>query len=479
MDHLQVEQTSLQNRIKEVFSLQKDRLPALNRLSVKERLERLKRIEKYLLDEKNQQQLNRAMYDDFRKPEAEVMVSEVGVVLTQIRHIRRRLKSWLRPHPAATPLPMVGTYSYNWYEPKGNCLIIAPWNYPLNLAIAPLVYAIAAGNAAIVKPSEMTPHTSAYIRQMIEDLFPAEEVAVFEGGKAVAQALLTLPFNHIHFTGSPRVGKIIMKAAAEHLASVTLELGGKSPAIIDRTAPLKKAAEKAAWGKFYNNGQTCIAPDYLLVEESIKEDFVTAFQQAVGEMYDPNGDGIENSLDYSRIINDDHFLRLKGLVEEAVDKGAQVRMGAEFDADDRYIAPTLLDNVSLDMGIMKEEIFGPVLPVLTFRNQADIIRIIKARPKPLSMYIASRNRKMILSLIDETSAGGTVINDYLLGYTNPDLSFGGVNNSGIGRAFGKKGFEEFVNQRGIIKRKWGTLKMLFPPYTNSVKKIAGWLTRYF
>ncbi len=479
MNTLQTKDIPAEKRIQEVFFQQKNNLPQLNRTTAKERIAKLKKIERFLTDQDNQQQLAQAIYEDFRKPETEVLVSEISVVLTQIRYVKQRLKRWLQPHRAPTPLPMLGTSSYNWYEAKGNCLIIAPWNYPFNLAIAPLVYAIAGGNASIIKPSEMTPHSSAYIRKMIEELFPANEVAVFEGDKDVAQALLQMPFNHIHFTGSPQVGKIIMKAAAEHLASVTLELGGKSPAVIDKTVNVKTAAEKAAWGKFFNNGQTCIAPDYLLVEESIKDEFIAAFKEATRQMYDPDGQSIKASPDYSRIINDKHFDRLKHLIEEAADQGARVLMGGTFDEEDRYIEPTLLEGVTNDMKIMQEEIFGPVMPLLTFRNAEDIIRTIKARPKPLSMYIASKNRKLIHHLIDETSAGGTVINDYLLGYTNPDLSFGGINNSGIGRAFGQKGFEEFVNSRGIIKRKWGTLKMLFPPYSGRVETIARFLTKYF
>jgi aldehyde dehydrogenase (NAD+) len=479
MDHLQIKPTDQLNRIKEVFALQKQNLPALNRTSPGDRLAKLKAVEQFLMNQDHQDRLKRAMHEDFRKPGVEVMISEVSVVLQQIRHVKKHLRRWLKPQPAATPIPMIGTKSYNWYEAKGNCLIISPWNYPLNLSIAPLVYAIAGGNAAIIKPSEMTPHTSAYIQEMIESLFPAKEVAVFNGDKEVAQALLELPFNHIHFTGSPQVGKIIMKAAAEHLASVTLELGGKSPAIVDRTAPMKATAEKTAWGKFFNNGQTCIAPDYLLIEESVKEKFVDAFQQAVENMYNPQGTGIEQSPDYSRVVNQRHFKRIRHLIEDAVAKGAKVLMGGEFNEKDRYIAPTLLDNVTEEMDVMKEEIFGPVLPIQIFKNREEAIRVIKARPKPLSMYIASRNRSFVNHIIDETSAGGTVINDYLLGYSNPDLSFGGINNSGIGRAFGKKGFEEFVNARAIIKRQFGTLKMVYPPYTSGVKKMVAFISKWF
>ncbi len=479
MDHIQTKPASQLQSIKEVFTLQKQNLPALNRTSTGDRLSKLKAIERFLMDKDQQEKLKQAMHEDFRKPGVEVMISEVSVVLQQIRHIKKNLRRWLQPQLAETPLPMIGTKSYNLYEAKGNCLIIAPWNYPLNLSIAPLAYAIAGGNAAIIKPSEMTPHTSAFVQEMIESLFPSEEVAVFNGDKEVAQALLELPFNHIHFTGSPQVGKIIMRAAAEHLASVTLELGGKSPAIVDRTAPIKATAEKTAWGKFFNNGQTCIAPDYLLIEASVKEEFVSAFQQVVKKMYDSEGKGVQQSPDYSRVVNDRHFKRIKHLIEDAVKKGAKVVTGAKFDEAERYIAPTLLDNVTEEMDIMQEEIFGPVLPIRTFQSQEDVIRIIKARPKPLSMYIASRNRQFVNHIIDETSAGGTVINDYLLGYSNPDVSFGGVNNSGIGRAFGKKGFEEFVNARAVIKRQFGTLKMLYPPYTNGVKRIVAFITKWF
>lgn len=469
----------IQQEIKNIFQAQVTHTTVLARSTAADRIKKLRRIENYLKGKTNFQALAEAMHLDFRKPETEVIFSEVGIVQAQITHIKKNLKRWMHPKSVETPLPMLGTSSAIHYEPKGVSLIISPWNYPFNLAMVPVVYAIAAGNAIILKPSEISANTSAFLKKMLSELFPKNEIAVIEGDASVATALLDLPFNHIFFTGSPKIGKVIMQAAAKHLASVTLELGGKSPAIIDETVNIKAIAEKTAWGKMVNNGQTCIAPDYAIVHESKKEAFIRAYGESIEGFYNPDGLGVEHSPDLARVINRRHYLRLKDLLDDAVEKGAKVEYGGKFDEADLFIAPTLLSNLNDEMRIMQEEIFGPILPLVTYQKKEDIIAIVKSKPKPLTLYIASKNKRLSNFVLAETSAGGAVVNDYLLGYSNPALPFGGINNSGIGKSLGFHGFVEFSNEKGIIKRNFGTLKMIFPPYTPRVKKIVEWLLKLF
>ncbi len=446
--------------------------------SARERIDRLKKIERYLHDQNNVDRLIEALRKDFRKAEEETWISEVWVVLQQIRHVKKNLRRWMAPHKVATPLPLIGTSSHIRHEPKGRCLIFAPWNYPFNLSFLPVISAIAAGNAIVLKPSEISANTSRYIKTMVESLFPPEEFAVVEGGVETATQLLDLPFDHIFFTGSPKVGRIVMAAAARHLSSVTLELGGKSPAIIDGTTAIKDTALKAAWGKCFNVGQTCIAPDYLLVKESVKEPFITAYREAIDKLYPSGQRPIHDNPDYGRVISDQHFHRLKRLLDDALDKGAKVEAGGQVNAADRFIAPTLLSDVTPEMAIMQEEIFGPIMPLMTFRTTEEAADIIARQPKPLTMYIASKDRKAQKYWLQHTSAGGTVINEYLLSYANPNLPFGGINNSGMGKSLGFKGFVEFSNERGVMQRHWGTMSMLFPPYTGWKNKMVQFMARW-
>ncbi|MDW7733678.1 MAG: aldehyde dehydrogenase family protein, partial [Methanolobus sp.] len=442
------------------------------------RIERLQRIDSYLRDPGNLEELFEALYNDLRKPEVEVIATEVGVVRAQISYLKKNLDRWTRDHKVSAPLPMTGTRSYIRYEPKGVVLIMSPWNFPLNLSLVPLVYAIAAGNAVILKPSDISSHTSAYIRKMIGRLFDWKEVAVIEGNASVASRLLDLPFNHIFFTGSPAVGKIIMGKAAEHLSSVTLELGGKSPAVIDETANVPKMARRMAWAKSINCGQTCITPDHLIIHESVKDLFIEEFTSSVKEFYDRQGVGIDRSPDYCRIISDDHFRRLRSLYDDALGKGARVVFGGDFDESDRFISPTLLENISEEMAIMQEEIFGPLLPVITYDSRSMVNRIIRRNPNPLMLYIASNNRDNIRYFMDWSPSGGTVINDYMLGYSNPELPFGGNNNSGMGRSLGFHCFMEFSNKRGVIHRKWGSLGLIYPPYSDRVRRLVQMMCRW-
>ncbi len=465
--------------IQRLFELQKRQGFHCEPRSTRERIERLNRIDNYLHDRDNLARLCEAMHRDLGKPEAEVMATETGVVHSQIGHVKRSLGKWMKPQKVSRPLYMIGTRSFIHYEPKGVVLIISPWNYPLNLSIVPLIYAISAGNSVILKPSEVSECTSVYIREMIDELFDESEVAVVEGDASIAQELLKRPFNHIFFTGSPDIGKIIMGEASKNLSGVTLELGGKSPSIIDESADIEQIARRCAWAKFINGGQSCIAPDYLVLNCSVHEPFVDTFKRTIMRLYDPDGRGIQNSPDYCRIINNYHFKRLHSLYQDAIDKGASAVIGGDFDESDLYISPTLLVNVSGDMKIMQEEIFGPLLPVINYQNLNEACDIVLSRPSPLTLYIASKNRDNIDYLIKKTTAGGTVINDYMLGYSNPNLPFGGVNESGIGQSLGFHGFMTFSNPRSVIHRRWGTMSPIYPPYTDFTTRLIKTLYRWF
>lgn len=452
--------------VQSLFELQRKTAPQIAATGASERIAKLKKIERYLLDDAKMQGLLDAMHKDFRKPEAEVRLTEILVVLQHLRHTRRNLRRWMQPQDVGLPPLLFGVTSHIRYEPKGTCLIIAPWNYPFNLAISPLVDAIAAGNTAIIKPSEISSHTSSFIAKMIADLFTPGEVGVVEGDVEISTSLLNLPFNHIFFTGSPAVGKIVMAAAARHLASVTLELGGKSPAIVDQSADLEKQAYLLAWGKCLNNGQTCIAPDYVLLHKSRKDAFAGAFQKAIHKMYGPEGPG--NSPDYARISSPRHYQRLRNLYEDAIAKGATEIVGGQWREADRFVPPTLLSDITDDMDISREEIFGPLLPVVYHETTQEILERVNNQPKPLTLYIAAKNKDFTDHILRNTSSGSAVVNDYLLGFSNPEMGFGGVNNSGIGRYMGFEGFKEFSNPKAVVKRKFLDFSIVFPPYSKRV-----------
>lgn len=462
--------------LKNAFEAQRRFAPKMALTSAIERIDRLKRLQQWMLSHQND--IQQAMYADFRKPGPEVALAELFAINGELKFFIRNLKQWMKPQRVPAPLSMVGTSSYIRHEPKGNVLIIAPWNYPFSLMVKPLIAAIAAGNVSILKPSELTPHTAALLKRMVKEIFPPEEVELFEGDASVAQSLLELPFNHIFFTGSPAIGRVVMTAAAKHLASVTLELGGKSPAIVDETAQINVTAEKLAWGKYLNNGQTCIAPDYLLVHESVKAPLLNALQNVVQRMYNPDGQGIEKSDSYARIVNQRHFQRIRGLIDDALEKGATIRVGGKLNEAENFIEPTVLDGVTSDMRIMQEEIFGPILPVITYRDRDEVTQRISAGEKPLALYIHSRNQKNIDYFLENTSAGDTVINDTMLQFSHPYIPFGGVNNSGIGKSNGFFGFQEFSNLRGVVRRDFGTLKYVYPPYTEKVSKLINALLKY-
>ncbi|MEA5458422.1 aldehyde dehydrogenase family protein [Arcicella sp. LKC2W] len=465
--------TEIEKDIIHVFKAQKSNTQNIANTDVQIRKGKLRKILAWTIA--HEVEIGKALFDDFKKNPSETNLGEILGVVGEIKHLLKHLKSWMKPQYVSTPISMIGTSAHVRFEPKGVCLIISPWNYPFNLSIKPLVQAIAAGNTVILKPSELTPNTSTLLKKMISELFEENEVAVFEGDANVSQILLNQPFNHIFFTGSPAIGKIVMSAAAKNLTSVTLELGGKSPCIVDKTANIQKVAEKIAWGKFINNGQTCIAPDYVLVHKSVENELTEALKSAIVAMYGTNA---KESADYCRIVNNRHFNRLNGLLQEAIENGAKVEIGGQTDSFENYIAPTLLSEVEDSMKIMEEEIFGPILPIVSFSTNEEAIAHIKSREKPLAMYINSSKESNIKFFMDNTSAGGTVINDCVIHYGHTEIPFGGVNNSGIGKSGGIWGFTEFSNQRGVMRQKFGTFKMIYPPYTPFVAKLIKFFIKY-
>lgn len=463
----------MEDQILEVLALQKTALLRLSTSSAEERMAKLRKIESYLLQHK--EELCDVMYQDFKKPASEVVIAEMLGVKREINHTIKHLKSWMKPKSVSTPLMLLGTKGLVQYEAKGLCLIISPWNYPFNLSICPLVHAIAAGNAVILKPSELSPNTSGFIKKMISSLFDKSEVAVFEGDAAVSTFLLEQKFDHIFFTGSPAIGKVVMAAASKHLTSVTLELGGKSPAIVGPEVNVEEAAAKIAWGKFLNNGQTCIAPDYLYVHEKNYYSFLQALEATVETFYGAN---VAKSKDYARIVNRRHFDRIASLLEDAKEKGAQVLFGGITDADDCFISPTVLTNCTPDMRILQEEIFGPILPIMSFKDEFQVTADIRSGDKPLALYVFSTNTEFNQYILNNTSSGTSVVNDCLIQFGHNELPFGGVNHSGIGKSGGHYGFVEFSNQKSVVIQRTNLLKNFYPPYGVKVRWMIDFVLKW-
>ncbi len=467
-------QTAAASVIFEVFTKQQQLAVKLRTSTADERITKLRRLEAAVMA--NKDAIYRALAADLHKPATEADLDEIMPVIGEIHHAVKHLKSWMRTKRVGTTMTMLGTQARIRYQPRGVCLIISPWNFPINLTFGPLASAIAAGNTVIIKPSELTPSCSALMAEIIRQTFDPAEIAVFEGDAAVSTALLALPFDHMFFTGSPAVGKIVMAAAAKHLSSITLELGGKSPVIVDESADLAKAAKSVMWGKFLNNGQTCVAPDYLYVHEKILSAFLEKAKAAIAKMY---GDNAQTSPDYCRIVNDRHFSRVKNILDDATANGATVVTGGATLASDKFIAPTLLTNVKLDSAVMQEEIFGPVLPIITYSDISEPIAHINANPKPLALYVYSKDQASIDKIIDATSSGGVGINVSVLHFSHANLPFGGVNNSGIGSSHGAYGFKAFSHERAVMRDQYNSTPMLYPPYTPRVKWLMGMTLKFF
>lgn len=464
------------SQLRQLFELQLSMHLEIGKRTAKERIQRLETLAD-ALQGSYRQKFRDALWADFRKPPLETDLTEIYPVLREIRHIKKKLRSWMGKQTVHTPLTLLGSRSYYYYEPKGVCLIIAPWNFPVNLTFAPLVSAIAAGNTVILKPSEMTPHTAAVMKSMVQDLFPEEEVALVEGDAEAAKALLELPFHHIFFTGSPAIGKKVMAAASKNLSSITLELGGKSPVIVDATADLERAAERITWGKFTNAGQICVSPDYMLVHEEVKEALTEKIREKIRTFYTQQGNDMPA---YAHVVNKKHYDRLEGILEDAVDKGAHVVDGGQRDPETHYFAPTLLDHVPRNARIMEEEIFGPLFPIQSYTKMAEAVEYINSMERPLALYIFSKDRKAISYVLQNTRAGSTAINSTVLQYANNHLPFGGVNNSGVGNSHSIFGFQEFSNLRSVLNQGPGLfIRLAFPPYSSIKEKLATLMMRWF
>lgn len=412
-----------------------------------------------------------ALKADFNKPEFETVVTETSYVISDLKNTIKNISTWAKPKsvfPFVLNIPSSDTI---YKEPYGKVLVISPWNYPFQLALCPVIAAVAAGNQVVLKPSELTPNTAAIIHKIINDVFPEDHVSVIQGNAEVATQLLEQRWDYIFFTGSVAVGKIVAQAAAKNLTPVTLELGGKNPCIVDETANLQLAAKRIVWGKFVNAGQTCIAPDYILVHQKSKAQFIDCLKAEITNAY---GENPEISPDFARIINTKNWTRLVKMIEP--DK---VIFGGQYNNETNYLAPTLIEENNLDSLIMQDEIFGPLLPIVTYTEESEIEAIITKYEKPLGLYIFSERKKLCDAIIAKYSFGGGCINDTMVHFSNKKLPFGGVGHSGIGAYHGKLSFDIFSHHKGVVKKAtWIDIPLRYAPYKGklpTVKKILNWL----
>jgi len=426
------------------------------------RLQQLEILKKAIL--KNEEAIVNALQADLRKPALEACAAEVCLTIREIDHAAKHLRSWAKAARVPTPLMYFPASSRVYREPLGVVLIIGPWNFPFQLMVIPLVGAIAAGDCAFLKPSEISSSTSSALAGIVRDNFDPSYIALLEGGAAEAQSLLSERFDHIFFTGGTTVGRMVMEAAAKYLTPVTLELGGKSPCIVDTGVPLEITARRITWGKFINAGQSCVAPDYLLVHKAVKGPLLEHMKRSIREFY---GEDPSKSPDYARIINERHFLRLSALLEEG-----SIVIGGNTNKEDRYIAPTIIDNVALNYKVMQDEIFGPILPVVEYEDLAEAISIVNGRPKPLALYIFSTSSRNQQRVLNETSSGGVCINDTTVHFATNFLPFGGVGPSGMGNYHGKATFDTLTHQKSALRRRFFLdVKTRYPPYRGKVNII--------
>lgn len=431
---------------------------------IKFRKKYLKALKKSI--KKHEPDILDALKSDLGKNKVEAYATEVGFVMKELSYIIKELKNWAKTKSVTTPMMQFPAKSFIKYEPYGTVLIIGPFNYPFQLVMSPLIGALAAGNCAVVKPSEMTPQTSMVVQEILEEVFPEDYVKVVQGEKEVTSQLLDERFDYIFFTGSTKVGQIVYEKASKHLTPVTLELGGKSPVIIDDTANLKVAAERIAFGKFMNAGQTCVAPDYVIIDNTVKMKFVKALQTTIQEFY---GAQIEQSEDFGRIVNDNHFNRLVNIIE---DSRQQVIYGGESNADELFVAPTIILDPELSNSVMQQEIFGPILPIIGYDTFNEVYDIVEQYEKPLALYLFTEDSDQITAVFNRLSFGGGCVNDTILHLANPNLPFGGVGHSGIGSYHGKYSFELFSHEKSYITKSTKLESgLLFPPYKGKFKYV--------
>lgn len=447
----------------------------LARLDWRQRVSLLEDLERSI--DRNIPVIQQALQKDLGKPPEETLVTEIYALYAEIGEVKRRLEGWMRPRKVRTPIAWAGAESYIQWQPKGVILVISPWNFPFQLTLGPLISAIAAGNAVCLKPSESSPATSRVLKDLVEEVFAPDEVALIEGAGDVAESLTRLPFDHLIFTGSPRVGRQVLRAAATNLTPATLELGGKSPAILTPDADLRKAASRLAWGKFLNSGQTCVAPDYVLVPRRQEQEFLRLVVEACRRNWPGRGDS-QGPSDYSRIVNPAHFERLEKLFEEALSEGAELVDGGRRNRARLWFEPTVLRNVSAASRLLCEEIFGPLLPVVSYEKVQEALDFVNLRPRPLALYIFSQDDSLIQRIIDSTRAGDTVVNDVLIHFANPRLPFGGIGRSGMGKLHGRFGFQSCSHQRGVMKQgPVSSSHWIAPPYTARVGRLIRWLLK--
>ncbi|MBS9773735.1 MAG: aldehyde dehydrogenase [Tenacibaculum sp.] len=422
--------------------------------------ETLKKLLKEI--EKREEDILQALYNDFKKPFFESVMTETELVKKELKEFIKNIKKWHKPKSVKPNLLNFPSSAKIYNEPYGSVLIISPWNYPFQLAFNPLIGAISAGNTVVLKPSELTPNTSKITREIIESTFKTEHIAVIEGGINISQELLKQRWDYIFFTGSVSVGKIVYQSASKNLTPVTLELGGKNPCIIDETANINLSAKRITWGKFINAGQTCIAPDYLLIHKSIKNIFVDALKKEIENFY---GKDIQKSNDFARIININHFNRATNLL-----KNQEILFGGKNDINDLFIGPTLINEPNLESDLMNDEIFAPILPIISYETEEDINKVITKFEKPLALYIFSNRKDFAKKLINKYSFGGGTINDTTVHFTNKSLPFGGVGYSGIGSYHGKQTFDVFSHKKGVITRgTWLDIPIRYAPYNKKIK----------
>lgn len=462
--------------INRLYALQQLHRHKQGLISVEDRLKKLKLLQRAILA--HRMAFQESMFKDYNKPAPEVDMAELFPILHELKLVIRKLKSWTGKHRVGTPWFLLGAASYIHYEAKGHCLILAPWNFPIHLTLLPLIYSYAAGNVTMIKPSEFTPYTSVLVKKIIQEIFFEEEAAVVNGNVDVSTHILALKFNHIFFTGSPKVGKIVMKAAAEHLCSVTLELGGKSPMIIDPSADLALASTYAGATKFVNGGQYCIAPDYFYVHTSIKDEFIKKVIQQIKLSYGADDSALLQGH-YSHMVNGAHTARILAHIEDAKQKGATLIYRWGEDSAQDFIGPVIFTDTTQDMTICTEEIFGPIILIKTFDVLQEVVDEVNKGEKPLSLYLFSRSAAVNRRIRKEISAGGMDINSVGFHYYNYNLPFGGVNNSGIGKSHGFYSFQEFTNAKSIFNQwwPWPSGQLMFPPFNKMKQRMIDFLIK--
>lgn len=458
-------ETQLQENIPKIISSQKAFFDTGRTLDVPKRIEKLKALKRLI--EAREKYISEALFQDFKKPEFETFVTETFIILSELKFIIKNLEKWAKPEKVKSSWINFPSSDFIYQQPYGNVLVLAPWNYPFQLSVSPVIGALAAGNTVVLKPSEYSPHTSKVIEDIFKEIYPPEVVSVVQGGVSASEKLLEQKWDYVFFTGSVPVGRIVAKAIAPHLTPATLELGGKNPCIIHDSAKIELAAKRIVWGKFINAGQTCIAPDYILVHTSQKGHFIDALKNEISAAF---GEDPKFSESYARIINKKKFERLQGML-----RGEEILIGGQTDASELYIAPTVLNEPSLKSAVMEDEIFGPILPVLTFSEEAEIEKIIGLYPDPLALYVFAEDKDFSEKILKKYRFGGGASNDVVVHIANKNLPFGGVGSSGYGGYHGKFSFDTFTHKKSISKRAtWIDMPFRYAPYKGKlllIKKV--------